>query len=82
MDFESIDRFMSQGAVKASMNGTTFFISQADTATDIPDRAKSFRSFHEAARYADDANKEKAWGGRWVWEPCYYFTIFEGVVSK
>lgn len=49
--------------VVAKKDGTTFYLTAEETATDIPSRAKQFDTRSDAEAAARKARSEKAWAG-------------------
>ena len=77
--FEEIDRGAAKPVVSCEVDGTRFFITPNNVATDRPERAKVFRCSHDATLGALAANEEYSripFGHGFHWMPGF---LVEGV---
>lgn len=63
MDYESIDREMSMYCVSCRKNGTKFFLTEDEMASDMPEHAARFKTWETASKAAKKIGMEKAWHG-------------------
>ena len=75
MDYEAIDREMSQWLVVARKNGTRFFLTGDETASDRLCRAQRYPTFQAAETAAVNSNSHAAWEGFARWEPALRASI-------
>jgi hypothetical protein len=66
MDFRSFDESAVKAVVTCELRGTRFFISESGCATDIPERAKTFRELAGANLHA--IAQKGQWHGEFDWE--------------
>ena len=68
MDYEAEDRYMSSWVVTCRHNGTRFYLTDEDLATDMLSNARVFRWEDEAREVATSARYGYEWRGEFRWK--------------
>ena len=69
MDYQAFDRGAIQYLVSCEKNGTRFYLTERNTASDIQDNARRYRDATDAHLRALEARAEHSWKG-FKWSVC------------